>query len=335
MALSLIKYLHQEIELIPLTAGFKALEFLMTFLDQQDFFMDLRAILLDVVDEVYVRVNNITLPEASEDETYHVLTKLLVNQFACKFGAKTCLSDATRELFLFDHTTSNPPIDARPYLYCGILGEDLAQNHWTQLRAKLMDANGNEESYRDNQEEFTEIFEAFSTCDTNLVRIERLLNDIFISSNDSYENVSQENAIQVVENLIKRSSAHRTLVMRFYEDNFDVVNQRLVKSSKRVHIPINFLPPFSPLNRAPFEKILPMFAEATNTPAHLERFISLASVAGISVNETVAEIEENIRWIMVKAPEIAKWVVNEKGAGMKLKATALTVVTFIFVMLLK
>lgn len=78
-----------------------------------------------------------------------------------------------------------------------------------------------------------------------------------------------------------------------------------------------------------------MFAEAINTLAHLERFASLASAAGISVNESVAEIEENIRWIMVKAPEIAKWVVNEKGAGMKLKATTLTVVTFIFVMLLK
>lgn len=226
VALDLIKYLHQEIELIPLTAGFKAIEFLLTFLDEQDFYTDLRAILLDIVDEVYVRVNNITLPEASDDETYHVLTKLHVNQFACMYGAKTCLSDATRGLFLFDHTIGNLHIDERPFLYCGILGEDLAENHWSQMRATLMGANGNGELYRDNQEEFNEIFEAFSACDTNLERVGRMLNDVFISSNNSYENVSQENAIQVVGNLIKKSSAHRTLIMRFYEEHFDDVNQR-------------------------------------------------------------------------------------------------------------
>lgn len=78
-----------------------------------------------------------------------------------------------------------------------------------------------------------------------------------------------------------------------------------------------------------------MFAEAINTRAHLERFIALATTAGQNVDDTVTEIEENIRWMSVKAPEIAEWVENEKGSGMKLKASILTTVLFIFVMALK
>ena len=77
-----------------------------------------------------------------------------------------------------------------------------------------------------------------------------------------------------------------------------------------------------------------MFAEAINTKTHLDRFISLASAAGVSVNETATEIEENIRWLSIKAPEIAKWVKNEKGSAMKLKFPMLAFITFVFVMVL-
>lgn len=77
-----------------------------------------------------------------------------------------------------------------------------------------------------------------------------------------------------------------------------------------------------------------MFAEAINSPAHLESFTLLASAAGLSVNETFSEIEENIRWMMVKAPEIAVWVRNEKGAAVKLNFSIMAFVTFVFVMLL-
>lgn len=67
-----------------------------------------------------------------------------------------------------------------------------------------------------------------SACDKNLVRVERLLNDIFNYSNEtsSYENITKENALKVVENLIKTSSAHRSLIMKFYLENFDAVNEK-------------------------------------------------------------------------------------------------------------
>jgi hypothetical protein len=78
-----------------------------------------------------------------------------------------------------------------------------------------------------------------------------------------------------------------------------------------------------------------MFAEAINTQAHLERFISLASTAGLSVNETIAEIEENIRWLTMKAPEIGKWVENEKSYAKNLKATIVTLIAILFVTFLK
>lgn len=162
IALDLLKYLHRETELVPLAAGFKVIEFLIESLDQQDFFEDLRDSLLNIVDEVYVRINNSTHPTTSEDEDYHVLTKLHVNLFACKIGAKSCLNEATRKLFLFEFETKELLVNERPYLYCGSLGEDLASFNWIQLKAKILKANGNEQFYRDNQEEFNEIFHAFS-----------------------------------------------------------------------------------------------------------------------------------------------------------------------------
>lgn len=80
---------------------------------------------------------------------------------------------------------------------------------------------------------------------------------------------------------------------------------------------------------------LPLFAEAINTLDHLRMFESLSEAAGLGVNETIAKIEENIHWMTVKAPEIAKWVEAEKGAAMKLKLSILTVVMFCLAMFMK
>lgn len=78
-----------------------------------------------------------------------------------------------------------------------------------------------------------------------------------------------------------------------------------------------------------------MFAEAINTPAHLESFKSLATAAGLSTDEsmeTIAAIEENIRWMTAKAHEIAKWV---NGSTVGAKLSILSVVAFVFVMVLQ
>lgn len=228
-ALDLIKYLRQETDLVPLMAGFKSIEFLLTFMDQEDFFVNLRDMLVNLVDEIYLRINNSSLPIASEDEDYHVLTKLHVNSFACKIGAQSCLKDAARNLFLLELSLewNALDVDERPYLYCGAFSNDLAAFNWDQLKQKLR-ANENEEYYRDNQEEFTEIFEAFSACDTNLERLELLLRDIFTTNHavSFYKNVSKENALQVVKNLIKVGSDQRSLMLTFFLDNFEAVNER-------------------------------------------------------------------------------------------------------------
>ena len=162
VALNMLKYLRHETELVPLTAGFKAIEFLIESMDEQKFFKDLRDILLSIVDDVYVRINNLSLPIKPEDEDYHVLTKLHVNLFACKIGAKSCLTDATRKLFLIDLEYKQVHINERPYLYCGALRDSLASLIWFQLKTKILNSNGNEQLYRDNQEEFNEIFYAFT-----------------------------------------------------------------------------------------------------------------------------------------------------------------------------
>lgn len=81
-----------------------------------------------------------------------------------------------------------------------------------------------------------------------------------------------------------------------------------------------------------------MFAEAINTQAHLEQFISLVSAAGLdadddNVKATIATIEDNIRWISLKAPEIEDWL---KGGVSKLNFSILAAIgALIFVQLFK
>lgn len=157
IALDLLKYLRHETDLIPLIAGFKSIEFLIESLNAQTYFEDLYEILLNIVDDIYVRINNSSHPE---NKDYHVLTKLHVNLFACKIGAKSCLEDATTKLNL---TSEEADINERPYLYCGALKNDLSSTIWNQLKMKVLKSNDNEQFYRDNEEEFNEIFEAFSS----------------------------------------------------------------------------------------------------------------------------------------------------------------------------
>jgi hypothetical protein len=59
-----------------------------------------------------------------------------------------------------------------------------------------------------------------------------------------------------------------------------------------------------------------MFAEAINSQAHLEQFISLAnsiSAGRLNLESSKVQIQENIRWIELKAPEIENWLKSEAG----------------------
>lgn len=228
VALDLLIYLEHETSLIPLIAGLRSIDILLMTLDEENFFEDLKSILLNVVDEIYLKVNNVSLQVAQEDQDYHILTKLHVNSFACRVGAKSCTKDATLKMLYFDFEFKEFNVNERPWLYCGILGEDLSSLNWTQMKLKITRSNGDETLYRDSQEEYNEIFDAFSTCDTNLDRVEQLLNDIFKYENGtfSYEHVTKENALQVVGNLIKTSNEHRGLMMKYYSDNFAAVNEK-------------------------------------------------------------------------------------------------------------
>lgn len=97
-ALNMIQYLKQEINLSPLTAGFRMLEFLQQFLDNEKLFNKLNQILMNIVDDIYANVNNLEMPKDSEDAHIIAVTKLTVNMFACRFGVKKCIQDATMEL---------------------------------------------------------------------------------------------------------------------------------------------------------------------------------------------------------------------------------------------
>lgn len=229
--MNLLSYLSQEVELIPLVAGFRTIEFLIEFLDEQNFYQELRDRMVEIVEKIYVNIRDSKNDVNSERR---LLLRLHVNLFACKIGVKSCLQDVMNRLFLFNFEYSKLDIDERPFYYCGSVGTELANYHWTQLKAQIVKANeGNAHTYRSNQEEFNEIFSAFSLCDKDPNRMERLLTDIFIAKKDDdedelarYDDVSKENALQVISNLIKTSSEGRSLVMKLYKENFAAVNEK-------------------------------------------------------------------------------------------------------------
>lgn len=225
--LNMLKYLKREYELMPITAGFKAIEFLLTQLDEQPFYDHLLEIMREIMDEIYVRVNNPSHPEYPRafSENHHQVLKLKVNLFACRFGASTCIKDARTSMFLYDLTISQPAVDSRSHIYCGALHGDLSMNHWTQLKLRLTKIITTAELYRDNQEEITDILYALSSCDSDLSRNERLLMDIFNTTQPfPYENISIDDSIAVIGNLIKTSSKHRDLVMDFFYERYEILN---------------------------------------------------------------------------------------------------------------
>lgn len=236
-ALNLLNYLPREFELDPLVAGFRTIEFLMESLDEQKFYQELRDRLVDIVEKVYVKIRTLAerdVTQAGSVSHRIALTRLHVNRFACRIGVKSCLNDISQSLFLVNFADVQLNIDERPFMYCGSVGEvDLAQKNWSVLKKKIVVANEfNDHEYRNNQEEINEIFDAFSMCDKSSSRLERLLIDIFIADEDGedqlarYDNVTNDNALQVVANLIKGSSVGRSLIMKFYSENFDAVNEK-------------------------------------------------------------------------------------------------------------
>jgi ERAP1-like C-terminal domain len=227
IALKLLKYVRREFELPPIAAGLKLMEFLYTYFDAEPFYKNLLDFIHETVDEIYIRINNSSHPEHPRvfSDNYHQVLKLRLNLFACRIGSIACTSHARSQMFMYDLQIRQPHADERPHLYCGALHGDLASVHWMGLKLRLMELTRNEELYRDNQEEISEILYAFSNCDSDVSRTERLLFDIFNKTHSlSYDLISREDASFVINSLIRASSKHREMVMDFYMNRNSIIN---------------------------------------------------------------------------------------------------------------
>ncbi|KAL7020925.1 hypothetical protein ACKWTF_011679 [Chironomus riparius] len=300
--LNVLKYLRREYELGPITAGFKAIQFMLSHLDDQPFYEDFKNIMLNIIDEIYERVNYPSHPEYPKtfSENHHAVLKLKVNLFACRFRASLCVQDADEKMN-FDDV---PDIDDRPHFYCGILSSKSSQNQWNNLWNRLGEIIKSTELYRDNQEEISEILYAFSYCDNDEGRINNLLMSMLNTTQEATSNkISNDDATVVIGNLIRASKKHRELVMDFYEDHYKAVKETV-----------------------PLTAVLSAFAEAINTEDHSERLKKLAANHAINVGKTIEEIEKNIHWMSMKVSEIATWVKNEKGAAIKLNFSIMAII---------
>ncbi|XP_070503481.1 aminopeptidase N-like [Chironomus tepperi] len=309
--LNILKYLRREYELVPITAGFKAIQFMLSHLNDQPFYEDFKNIMLNIIDEIYERVNYPSHPEYPKtfSENHHAVLKLKVNLFACRFGATSCVKDADEKMN-FDDV---PDIDDRPYFYCGILRSKSSENQWNNLWTRLEEIVKSTELYRDNQEEISEILYAFSYCDNDPQRVNNLLMKLFNKSQSATDNkISNDDATVIIGNLIRASKIHRELVMDFYDEHYETVKEIV-----------------------PLTAVLSAFAEAINTEDHSKRLKNLAANHGIDVSKTIEEIEKNIHWMSMKVPEIATWVKNEKGAAIKLNFSIIAVIFSLSIIALK
>jgi hypothetical protein len=226
--LNMLRQLRREYELVPLTAGFRAIEFLLTYLDNQPFYEKLMGIMQKIIDEIYVRVNDPKHPEYPQEFTdnYHQLVKLKVNHFACRFNAESCMNEANSKMLSHDLSAMPLNVNERQHIYCGSLHSTNADTHWMKLRKRLSEITQNIEAYRTHQDEISEILSAFVNCDSNRERIRNVLNDIFkITKPQAYQMISKEDATFVIVSLIKVSSKHREIIMDFYETNYSSLNE--------------------------------------------------------------------------------------------------------------
>ncbi|CAO1438342.1 unnamed protein product [Diamesa serratosioi] len=221
-ALNMIQYLKQEMDLSPLTAGFRMMEFLQQFLDDEIEFNKLNDILLEIADAIYRNINNLKMPQDPEEAHLIAVTKLTVNMFACKFGVNKCVQDASTEL---NKNLNFLVIEKRPYIYCGwsktefTTGLDLMYSH-------LMNISSTEELYRDNTEEIEEILNALSTCDSKKhSRANRMIEKLTTHDN-GLGHLSNKHAITIIENLVKSGTKNRHNVLTFYVNNFDLLNRK-------------------------------------------------------------------------------------------------------------
>jgi hypothetical protein len=220
--LNLLKYLRREYELVPIAAGFKAIQYMLSHLDDQPFYEDFKNIMLNIIDEIYKRVNDPSHPEYPKtfSENHHAVLKLKVNLFACRFGAALCAEDVDEKMN-FDDV---PDIDDRPHFYCGILRSKSSENQWNKLWIRLGEIVKSTELYRDNQEEISEILYAFSYCDDDLGQVNNLLINMFNKSQSANGiKISSDDATVIIGNLIRASKKHRQLVMDFYDEHYEAV----------------------------------------------------------------------------------------------------------------
>ena len=244
-ALNMIQYLKQEIDLSPLTAGFRMMEFLQQFLDDEKLFNELNQNLLNIADEIYTNINNLKIPQDSENAHFIAVIKLTVNMFACKFGVKKCVQDATMEVnknlvmvFLFNCTKifltfsfylqNTLAIERRPYVYCGWLKTEFTTTGWDLMYFHLMNISSTEELYRDNTEEIEEILNALSTCDPKQQRTNKLIGKLLIYDN-GLNHLTEKHAATIIKNLVKVGTKHRYNVLTSYANNFDLLNNMYEK----------------------------------------------------------------------------------------------------------
>lgn len=222
-SLNMLKYLHREYELAPITAGFNAIDFMLTHFDDQPFYEHLRGIMLNIIDEIYERVNYPSHPEYPKDfsENHRAVVKLKVNLMACRIGAPLCVKDANEKM-RFDKI---PDVDDRPHFYCGILRGVSAEIQWNNLWHRLQEVTASTELSRDNQEEINEILYAFTRCDNDIGRVEKLLLKLLNETGTGERKAfADEATVIVIGDLIRTSNKHRDFVMDFYEQHYEAVN---------------------------------------------------------------------------------------------------------------
>ncbi|EAT35024.1 AAEL012781-PA [Aedes aegypti] len=275
--LEVLDYLPQELNLIPLKAGFKAFRYLHRMLQGNEFYQNYWDHQSKILEQIYDRM----LANSADDHMSR-LYRAEVRKVVCELGARKCLQDS---LELFDRFVTIDP-DLRAPVICGAMKASESFNVWALVVRRMLHITRNFEQKRINTEEFEDILYGFGCA----VSEDRLDNYMMMSLTRE-DTLEQSDRIKMF-NYIANSGVSGTNMALFRLNN----DLRTLKS-----------------RYGSVTEIISNLKRAISTEGQLQEFTNFMknntdTSLGLLLAEVHNEAQSNVRWAKEKLPQISKWI---------------------------
>ncbi|XP_062557603.1 aminopeptidase N-like [Armigeres subalbatus] len=281
--LGILNYLPNEVDLIPLKAGFKAWRYLHRMLVGNEHYPAYLEHEESILEQIYVRMLTNTA-----DDHMSKLYRAEVRKVACELGVRKCLNDS---LDMFEEFVTIDP-DLRAPVICGALKGSESYDVWALVVKRMTYITRNYEQKRINIEEFEDILYGYG-C---VVSGDRLDNYMMMSL--SYIETMEESDRIKMFNYIADSGVNGT-DMALYRLNNDY------RTLKRRYGSVT--------------EIVSNLRYAITTEEQFQeysKFMSNNTDSDLAflLAEVHNEARNNVRWAKEKLLEISTWIASQNSA---------------------